>query len=229
MPKRGSRAETLRLYRLCVEQQGNACCRICGAPPPVWPARHTVDHINGTREDSRPRNIRLACRSCNGRLGNLKLHHPDLYRRIRGSDDRIRAHYGLKKFSVELGGPESHNGHAEGGESGGAWGDIYPSGTRTYPDAYHQWPVVPGDKAFYDEMLRSFWAISMEYLKEVGGRASAKEVREITAIRMFRRRGIIIKKDTLLFYMELSCCAEGPFEIPDDDPTAAMIRVAEDG
>ena len=77
-------------------------------------------------------------------------------------------------------------------------------------------------------MGRAFWDDARGYLEEQGGRASAKAVREITAIRMFKRRGIIIKKDTLLFYMELSCCAEGPFAVPDDPIFKARSELYDD-
>ena len=227
MPNRGSRTKTHRLYELCVEQQGNASCRICGAPPPAWPGKHTVDHINGKSDDDRPQNVRLACRGCNGLLGNLKRHHPDVYRRIRSSDGRIRAHFGMvalrEKFSETGARPEPHNGHADGVEPGGVSGDIYtyihtPGGER------HQRPTTPPDKAVYDEMIRAFWDEAQRYIEELGGRASAKAVREIAAMRVLKRTGLIIKPQTQRAYIEWACCEEGPFAVPDDDPTAVTIR-----
>ena len=222
MPKRGSRARTRQLYELCVQQQGDACCRICGVLPPAWPGKHTVDHINGNSDDDRPKNVRLACRRCNGLLGALKLHRPGVYRRIRGNAERLRERFGLGYISGGGGGPAPHNGQADGAEIGGVRGDTYIY-THTTGER-HQRPTTPPDKAVYDEMIRAFWTEAHGVIQEHGGRASAKAVREIAAMRVLKRTGLIIKPQTQRAYIEWACCEEGPFAVPGDDPTAVTIR-----
>jgi 5-methylcytosine-specific restriction endonuclease McrA len=42
---------------------GTHPCHNCGTPV-TWGATLEIDHINHTREDNRPENLRPACRSC---------------------------------------------------------------------------------------------------------------------------------------------------------------------
>ena len=216
MPNRGSRSRTRRLRAICIARDGSAC-RICGRPSPAPPAVHHVDHINGDTSADRDANLRLLCVFCNGLLGSIKQHHPEDYRRIRSSDDKVRAYFARgggppqnrEYFSGAEGGLAQGNGHLNGAGHDHAWGDIYKR-AHTHEGAR---PEPAEDKRYLDWMVVAFWRAAEGYIGDHGGKAPFKQVCANAGMRVVKDAGVIIKPATQRQYLEWACCDEGPFKL----------------